>query len=189
MKKVPTPLRLAAVAGAAAACALPVTTAHAQDGAASTASDDFQVRYGASVRYNLGVRMEDRNPLLAGDKANQTAAVYAGSLNTDEGTYSANKGSVAINRLDLLGELELSWRRVAGIRATAAAWKDFAVHDSVRKNPDGGVSSYFNDTLSSTTRRLHGQGAEVLDAYGFYQDQLGGNPFSMKLGRFAELWG
>ncbi len=156
-----------------------------------TGNDDLQATVGLTVRYNLGMRLDNRDPLIAGDPATQSPGVLAASLNTDDGTFSYNKNNVVTNRVDLLAEIEVAWRRMLGFRVSGSGWKDFAFHNDVRFNTavPGNISSYDNNEFSSTTKRWNDQGSQFLDAYVFGNFDVGGHLLNVKAGRVATLWG
>ena len=143
-----------------------------------TGNPDLQVTLGNSVRYNLGMRAERRDPAIAN------------TANNDEGTYSFNRGDVVTNRIDLLSELDVNYAKRFGLRLSGAAWNDWAFNDSVRTNPafaDRG--SYTNNRYSAYTRRFNKTGAEFLDAYVFGNFDLGNMPANITVGRNVVLWG
>ena len=63
---------------------------------------DLTVRWDNTVRYNLGVRAQS-----------QDAAIVA-SPNYDDGDRNFANGSLVTNRLDVLSEFDLVWRRSMG---------------------------------------------------------------------------
>ncbi len=143
-------------------------------------NSDVGVQWGNTVRYNAGWRVQEQNSVLKN------------SRNTDEGTLSFNKGAMVTNRIDLLSELDVNYRKDFGGRLSAAAWRDFASQDSVHFNSaiPNNISSYNNNTFSPTTVRFQGGlSGEILDAYVFKNFELGGTSGNVKIGRQTVLWG
>lgn len=155
-----------------------VDTAQAME--IDTGSPDLKVSWGNTVRYNLGIR--------ANGRAN---SIYS-SANSDEGDAKFDRGDVVANRLDLLSELDVNYKRDLGLRLSAAAWGDFAYGDTASKtNPAyAALSSYNNSQYSSYIRKYYkGPGAELLDAYVSGAFNLGDVAANLRIGRQAVLWG
>jgi len=103
---------------------------------------DLRLRWDNTVRYNLGVRTEGQDHKIMNNP------------NYDESDGKFDKGDVVTNRLDLLSELDLSFRDQYGARLSAAAWYDDAYHDTdVKSNVPGYSTSYNRDRYSSETKR------------------------------------
>ncbi|MDX9698239.1 MAG: DUF1302 family protein [Rhodocyclaceae bacterium] len=145
-----------------------------------TGNRDLQIRFDNTLRYNLGMRVEERDSKIAR------------SPNADEGDAKFDQGDVITNRLDLLSELDVVYKRRHGMRISAAAWYDMAYNDvDVEKSPHvAGSTSYFNDTYSSHTKRYYrGPSGEILDAFVFSSFDVGNSPVNVKLGRHSVVWG
>jgi hypothetical protein len=166
-----------------------------------TGNPDWSVRWDNTFRYNLGWRVESRNQAIGN------------SIIADEGTYSFDKGDIVQNRLDLLTELDVVYKRMAGFRVSAAGWYDNA-YDGHRPRgnpalvvpnlpatgpfpalrqalPNGGrFTSYDNDEYSPYTKRFYaGPSGEILDAFGFVNFDAGPVPMGVKAGRHTLYWG
>ena len=101
------------------AAALAVAAAFALPGAArafeiQTGNPDISVRWDNTIRYNLGWRVESRDQEIGN------------SIIADDGTYSFDKNDVVQNRLDLLTEFDVVWKKKYGFRLSAAGWYDNA---------------------------------------------------------------
>lgn len=140
---------------------------------------DVQLSWGNTVRYNLGMRVQGRDNAIAN------------SPNTDEGDYRFNKGDVVANRVDLLSEIDFSYKRNLGFRLSGAAWGDAAYDGDSRTNPAfANRGSYIDNHYSNYTKRYYlGPSAEILDAYGFWNFDVGGTSGNVKVGRQTVLWG
>ncbi|MRK19809.1 DUF1302 domain-containing protein [Pseudomonas sp. JG-B] len=140
---------------------------------------DLRLRWDNTVRYNLGFRMEDQDEKIMNNP------------NFDESDGKFDKGDIVTNRLDLLTELDLSYRQDFGGRVSAAGWYDDAYHSpSVESNVRGFSTSYNQDRYSSEVERYtNGPSGEILDAFLWTNFSLGATPVNLKAGRHAVFWG
>lgn len=144
---------------------------------------DLELRLDTTLRYNLGLRTDGVSRRL-GDNPAFTA-----------GENSVSQGDLTTNRLDVLAELDASWRRRFGVRASAAGWYDQAyVHDRATRSPrvvaQGIPGSYLDDEFTRVVRRrYHGPWGELLDAFAFAQLRAGSVPVAVKAGRHTVYWG
>jgi hypothetical protein len=67
-------------------------------------------------------RVKDRSPALSQTQFGPAGVVGPNNLNQDDGDNNFDKGLVS-NRLDLLSELDMTWRNW-GARVSGAAWYD-----------------------------------------------------------------
>ncbi|WP_193073429.1 DUF1302 domain-containing protein [Pseudomonas sp. FME51] len=154
-----------------------------------TGNPDLIGRWDNTIRYNLGVRAEDRDNALGNN------ATY------DESNYKFDRGDVVTNRLDVMSEFELAYKKDHGLRISGAAWYDQAYADTdVEINPGNvyypgapagpSTTSYFDDRYSSHTKRYHrGLSGELLDAFVFTRFYVGDAPVSVRAGRHTLYWG
>ncbi|ROZ69187.1 DUF1302 domain-containing protein [Ramlibacter sp. WS9] len=178
------PTRLAAaIAGVLASFAF-APLSHAVE--IDTGNPDLTVRWDNQVRYAIGVRGEAINP------------AFGNSPTYDETEYRFAKNKVVMNRLDLFSEMDLTYKGKYGFRLSAAAWHDQAYHDrKAHTNPGmlapglpySAIGNYIGNDYSSTTKRFHYQGGELLDAFAFANFDLGGNQANVKLGKHTVYWG
>lgn len=139
------------------------------------------LRWDNTLRYNVGVRVEDRNDKIAN---------YAIA---DEGTYSFDQGDVVTNRLDLLSEIDFVYAGRHGVRVSGAGSFDQAYDDQSESNPHPPLSqipSYVDNEYSHRAKRYYaGPSGELLDAFAFTTIDLGAVPLSIKAGRHSLYWG
>lgn len=141
---------------------------------------DLNVRWDNTVKYNYIHRVEsqDRNII--------------NSPNHDDGNRNFDKGT-ASNRIDILSEFDVVYKRRFGFRVSGAGWYD----DAYRRldNDNVASSNHMSDGapalgLGSTTKRFHkGPSGEILDAFVFGRFDLGSMPLNMRVGRHTVLWG
>ncbi|MFK4751490.1 DUF1302 domain-containing protein [Oceanobacter antarcticus] len=143
-------------------------------------SSDFNVRWDNTAKYNYAHRVESQDDNILA------------SVNNDDGDRNFDKGMVS-NRVDILSEFDVIYRRKYGFRISAAAW-----YDDAYRNLDGGTSPTSNHLengvpasgLSSESEEGHkGASAEVLDAFLFGRVDIGDTPVNIKVGRHTVSWG
>ena len=146
-----------------------------------TGNPDLSIRWDNTLRLNLGVRVESRDPKIA-----NTAIA-------DEGDYSFGPGDFVAKRLDLLSEFDVVYRKRFGARVSAAGWYDgaYGSHSPVNPNaPLNGIPSYVGNEYSPLIKRLYGgPSGEFLDAFVFGGFDIGEVPVQAKLGRHTVYWG
>ena len=106
-----------------AATAATLLAGQAQAFKLDTGNEDLEVRFDNTVKYNAGVRMQDRDRRIADTWVYQA------------GEYSFDKGDLVTNRIDLFSEFDVVYKNYHGFRLSAAAWKDAAYDKTVRGNP------------------------------------------------------
>jgi hypothetical protein len=170
-----TTLPVAGIAIAAALCA----PAAARE--LDTGVPDLQVRFDNTLRYNLGFRTD---PVDARVGANPAFTA---------GEYSFDRGSVVTNRLDLLSEIDATYRGRHGLRLSAAAWYDDAYRGGeVSRSPAlaSTPGTYVEDELDEyASHRYRGPWGELLDAFAFASFEVGAVPVGVKAGRHTVYWG
>lgn len=146
-----------------------------------TGNPDVSVRWDNTVRLNYGQRVESRDNKIGN------------SALSDEGTYSFDRGDAVAQRLDLLTELDVIYRKKHGFRVSAAGWADAAYGDKSRSNPNpplNAIPSYVGNNYSDYTKRFYqGPSGEFLDAFAFSGFDVGNVPVQVKAGRHALYWG
>jgi hypothetical protein len=144
-----------------------------------TGIPELTLRLDTTVRGNLGVRLERQDPRILANPA------------YDESDGKFGRGDAVTQRLDLLGELDLQYRKSAGLRLSAAAWYDHAYRDgSLRARSPGLATSYSGDHYShSVDRYVHGPSGEVLDAFAWLNFRIADTPANLKIGRHTNYWG
>lgn len=147
-----------------------------------TGDKDVQVRLDNTIRYTYGRRVESQNP-----------AILA-TVNNDDGDRNFKKNSTVNNRLDLLTELDVVYKKKFGARLSAASWYDQAYSGGfdntslatsnhlVNGVPAFGIGDY-------TKRYYKGLSGEWLDAFVFGGFDLGGMPATVRAGRHTVNWG
>lgn len=146
-----------------------------------TGNEDVTLRWDNTVKYNIGWRLEKRDDTL-GD----TWGLQAGE-------YQFDRGDVITNRLDLLSELDLVYKKYYGFRVSGAAWYDAAYDGDVKGNPafqDAGFgTAYPNNQFTHSVERFYTHSAEFLDAFVFGRLNLGEVPLDVRAGRHNVYWG
>lgn len=144
-------------------------------------NDDIHVNWTNTVRYNLGMRAQDADPRILSNH------------NYDESDSKfARKGDVVTNRIDLLSEFDINYRKQFGFRMSAAGWYDNAYqnHDVHTTAPGGYSTSYYNNHYNSdVSRYVNGPSGEILDAFVWSNFTIGSMPVNVKLGPQTNYFG
>jgi hypothetical protein len=139
---------------------------------------DFKIRWDNTVKYSAAYRTKDPDAATTG----------AANANGDDGNLNFRHG-LASSRVDLLSELDLSYRNI-GVRLSGAAWYDGLYRRANRNNSPATANTLPNNEFDPGTASLHGRRAEFLDAFVSGQGDLGGGKLaSVRLGRHALLYG
>ncbi|MDH4393878.1 MAG: DUF1302 family protein [Aquabacterium sp.] len=164
-----------------------------------TDNSDLKVRLDLTPKLSLAHRLKDKSP----DLTRFDPTVDPGRVNEDDGANNFGKGLVS-KRLDLLTELDVSapnW----GLRLSGTAWYDRAylgrtdyagtpvffggdrTPDVI--NTDNYLTGQDRDEFLPATRKQHGRGAELLDAFVTMRGDIGGMRANVRLGRHTLQWG
>ncbi|MBM7061022.1 DUF1302 domain-containing protein [Pseudomonas sp. UL073] len=172
--------RRQAAAGQLAVCIALALGAPAVQAMPLADTDTYSVRFDNTIKYSLGVRTESPSD------------TFLDNPNGNDGDARFDKGSLITNRLDLLSELDFSLKDAyqSGFRISAAAWYDDVYAGGAKNvgenyNPDSVDSNEYVDRAE----RLHGQDAEILDAFFHSGVDVGGHDLNFRLGRHTLLWG
>lgn len=187
-----------AVAVAAACAALPAAHAFSID----SGDPELKIRLDLTPKLSAGYRLKDPSPALT----RVDFARDVGVVNEDDGDNNFRKGLMS-QRADLLAELDLSAPRF-GARLSGTAWYDAVYnrrtdyrkptrfHNPPPVLPDPFFASTVNnqptqamDEFLPATRRQHGRGGELLDAFGYVKGDIGGMSGTLRLGRHTLQWG
>ena len=164
-----------------------------------TPNPDLKVRLDVTPKFSLGYRVKDPSAALT----RLDVAADPGTVNEDDGDHNFNKGLVS-RRFDLLAELDVSAPNY-GARLSGTGWYDRAYLGRSDYQgtalfaggvPLGPVVSTANnefgqqpDEFLPATRRQHGRGAELLDAFVYAKRDVGDIRGSVRLGRHTLQWG
>lgn len=147
---------------------------------------DFRISWDNTVKYSAAWRVRDVDSNVADNSIGPQANTNDGDLNFDKGLIS--------NRLDLLSEFDLRYKRNYGLRLSGAAWYD----DVYNKSNDNSCAlggalvnsrSADCDEFTDDTEKLHGRKAELLDAFVYGSFTPGDMNLNAKAGRFTQLYG
>lgn len=170
-----------------ATVALAIWPTFSAAGEFATGIPDFSLRWDNTVKYSAADRLKKQSAVLTAASANPN------NPNQDDGDRNFNKGLIS-NRLDLFSELDVGYKNFGG-RISGAAWYD-TVYTRSNDNPGFAGGAYPNQTsvpaneFTHATRRIHGRGGEVLDAFVYGNFAISDeSQFSLKIGRHAMTWG
>lgn len=114
-------------------------------------------------------------------------------VNTNDGDLNFDRGLIS-NRVDLLSEFDLRFKRDYGLRVSGAAWYD-DVYNHSNDNPGALGGALVNsrsvdyDEFNDSTQTLHGRKAELLDAFVYGSFAPADMGLNLKAGRFTQLYG
>jgi len=143
---------------------------------------DLEMRWDNTFRYNLGGRAQKQNPAILG------------AVNNDDGDRNFSNGSIVTNRLDILSEFDVVWKKNYGARVSAALWYDNA-YASLDNTNNATANTLVNGLpvagmLSPYTKRYaQGPSGEWLDAFTFANFDVAGIPVNIKAGQHTVYWG
>ena len=146
-----------------------------------TSNENLGLRWDNTLRYTYGFRTESAD------------AHYLNNPNADDGDRNFDKGTIT-NRLDLLSEFDVVYKKNYGVRFSAAAWYDQRYHDPMGNDSPSTSNHLVNGSQTTglsdyTKTRFAGPAAELLDAFAFASFNLGPVPVSLKVGRHTVYWG
>nr|MBL8455290.1 DUF1302 domain-containing protein [Zoogloeaceae bacterium] len=151
-----------------------------------TGNPEVRMSWDNTVKYSAGWRVRSVDAQVADNSIGPQANTNDGNLNFDRGLIS--------NRLDLLSEFDVRYKRDFGFRMSGAAWYD-QVYNESNDNPGalGGAlvnsRSVAYNRFTGKTRDLHGRKAEFLDVFAYGSMSPGDINLNLKAGRFTQLYG
>lgn len=162
------------------------TLGPATAGSIASGNSDISIRWDNTVGYNLGVRAEkpDRKVL--------NNSTY------DDSDWRFKRGDLVANRLDLVSEFTLAYKKRNGFRISGAAWYDDVYRDGkVETNPAFTVAgigdtsaAYPGNRLTGFAKRYNrGLSGEFRDAFVFGGIDIGDVPIDVRAGSHNLYWG
>lgn len=146
-----------------------------------TGDVDTKISWTNTLRYTYGHRVQSQDDVILR------------SLNFDDGDRNFDKGTV-MNRIDLLSELGLTYKKNYGFYVSGAAWFDEAYTrklDNTSPDTSNYIDANGNHTvgLTSDCKEQNRAKAELLNAFVFGNFELGSVPVNIKIGRSVVYWG
>lgn len=147
-----------------------------------TGNQDVSVRFDNTVKLNYAQRVQSADSKLTN------------SWNNNDGDRNFSSGSPVAQRVDVLSELDVAFKKTTGFRISANSWYDHAYDDVGSNNPstnqlnDGKPDSHH---LSGYAERYNnGPSSEILDAFVFGSTEIGDESLlSGRLGKTTQYWG
>lgn len=147
-----------------------------------TGNEDLTVRFDNTLKFNYAQRVEAANSKLAN------------SWNNNDGDRNFSSGSPVAQRLDVMSELDVVYKKQMGFRVSANSWYDHAYDDIGSFNPstnqmnDGKADSKHQSGYAD--RYYNGPSSEILDAFVFGSTEIGDESMlSGKAGKHTVYWG
>ncbi len=148
-----------------------------------TNTSDMRVLWDTTAKYSTMYRLQDQHDRLIAD----TQGTWP---NTDDGNRNFDSGIVS-NRVDVLTELDVIYKRKYGLRLSAAAWYDseyMGENDNDSESTANPMSVDYNE-FTKGTEELHGQNAEMLDYFLFGRTRVGKRTLTGRIGSHTMVWG
>lgn len=145
-----------------------------------TGNNDVSLRWDNTLRLTVSGRLKGQNKDILNSPQN------------DDGDRNFNTGIVS-DRLDILSEMDVAYKKNYGARLSAAGWYDPRYNYVDNKSaatsnhlvngvPATGLNSYTKD-------RFGGPDGEILDAFVYGKIDVGEVPVSVRVGRHTVYWG
>lgn len=163
---------------AAVAVALPASAGAFE---INTGNEDLSIRFDNTLRINISGRLADQDDAILANP------------NFDDGNRNFDRGTV-FNRVDLLTEFDVVWKKSLGFRVSAAGWWDEG-YTSLHNNQSVATSNNLKDGLPAlgldpyAERYAEGPSGEFLDVFAFARFNVGDAPVNLKLGQTTVYWG
>lgn len=140
-------------------------------------SDGWDLRWDNTLRYTAAFRLEHYDEALVSDP------------NADDGDRNFAPGLIS-NRFDFISEFDLS-NGPFGIDASGTAWYDTVYHQTNSNDSPATFNPFSvpHNQFTHATEILHGQDADLLNAFAYGSFDLGDMPISFRIGRHTLLWG
>jgi uncharacterized protein DUF1302 len=154
-----------------------------------TGDPELKVLWDTTFKYSAAFRVKGPSQaIVGGPNYDTTAPTYF--PNTDDGSRNFKRGLIS-NRLDILSEMDVSWRNI-GLRVSAAGWYDTVYQRAHNANDSPGTANPISvayNQFPDATRKLMGGDAELLDAFVFAKGKLGEMPGTVRLGKHTLVYG
>ncbi|MGH2568365.1 MAG: DUF1302 domain-containing protein, partial [Bacteroidota bacterium] len=128
----------------------------------ATDDPDLSLRWDNTIRGTGAFRL--KNP----------SALLTASVNQDDGDRNFKRGLIS-ERLDLLSEFDISYKKSFGARISGAAWYDEVYNRATDNNSPATYNAFSvsNRQFPPATEKLHGRKGEILDAFVYAKGELG----------------
>ncbi|MGP6010936.1 DUF1302 domain-containing protein [Pseudomonas aeruginosa] len=169
------PLRSAALLSLAIGATLGIS---GQAQAARFTVGEFDANWTNTLKYSLGARTSS--------PSNDNLE----NPNTDDADRNFDSGSLMMNRIDWLTELNGRWRNF-GLSLSAVGWYDRVYNTSNDNDSPATFNPYSvdNDEFTSQTRQWAGRNVELMNAFVSGQFAPMDIPVSVRVGQHTLLWG
>jgi hypothetical protein len=138
-----------------------------------------------TLGYAAGMRAEDRDQQF-----------LAADVNKDDGSQNFDQWSMINNRLSVIADIDLNYKKSFGLFVRPRAFYDFTYMGS-NDNASPGTNNNFvagaidkTDEFADETQDAHGNKAEILDAFVYAGFEVGDGHFvDVRAGRQVIQWG
>lgn len=139
---------------------------------------EIEAEWTNTLKYSLGARTGSKNH------------TNLNNPNTDDSERNFDRGSLVMNRLDWLTELNLKYQNYT-FNLSGVGWYD-QVYNSSNKNDSPETANAFsvsNDHYTSDAEKWAGRNFRLMNAFVGAQYEVMDLPVSVRLGRHTLLWG
>lgn len=159
-----------------------------------TGNPDLAVRWDNTIKGSAKYRTSAADPALKNSFRLLVPGVPASSfpqaLNFNAGDQNFQDTGFVSERIDVLSELDVVWRRNFGVRLSAAAWYDRELHRKTDADNDPMIGQTPYNEFPDRTSKIGGRYAEVLDAFVFGGWRFdNGMKLTARLGQHALQYG
>lgn len=159
-----------------------------------TGNPDLTVRWDNTIKGSAKYRVSAADPALKNSFRLLVPGVPASSfpqaLNFNAGDQNFQDRGFVSERIDVLSELDVVWRRDFGVRLSAAAWYDRELHRKTDADNDPMIGQTPYNEFPDRTSKIGGRYAEVLDAFVFGGWRFdNGMKLTARLGQHALQYG
>jgi len=162
---------------------LPLAVAELSAASAATAVEfnagPVYGQFNTSLSYGVAWRTEDPNKRVVAQNTDSGVAGEASTSNYDDGTLNYEKGDAYTNVVKGSFDLELDYEGMVGAFVRGRAFYDSAIMDT-----DPKYKEYTDETKDAA-----GSGYDLLDAFVWYNFDIGDIPVSARAGRQVISWG
>lgn len=148
---------------------------------------DWSARWDNTVGASLKQGVRSADPALNNSFGSNGSPQ---ALNLNAGNQNFQKRELVSARLDLLSEFDAVWRKDFGLRVSGAGWYDDPLQHNTQANNDPTIGQTPYNEFPGNTKRIAGNGGELLDAFVFGGWQFdNGMKLTARLGRHALQYG
>lgn len=145
---------------------------------------DLSGDFNTTISYTTAYRLRPANPGLLFSPNDPLA------IDLDDGNNAFRHRGIVQNRVEAFSELDIKYKSF-GIRISGEAYYDSMYNrDNASTSPStsNNVSVPYNQ-FTNATSTVRGRQAEILDAFVYGTQKVGGVPVTVRVGQLGQMWG